>query len=213
AVLITKHPDGFANWPARYTNYGVKSSPWQNGRGDVVHEFVDAAHAAGMKVGFYLSPADNHQWANGTGIYNNGSAWQPTTIPTLVPGDDRTAAVQSGQLPTFHFNLDDYNRYYTNELYELLTQYGPVDEIWLDGNNAIKAAHPDVTITEHYAYADWYRMIRALQPHAVIETGPRSQPPNQSYAGPDARWVGSNAGSREQEWNVLPMNGDPTSQV
>lgn len=213
AVLITKHHDGFVNWPSRYTDYGVKSSPWQNGHGDVVREFVDAAHAAGMKVGFYLSPADNHQWANGTGIYNNGSPWRPTTIPTLVPGDDRSAEVASGKLPTFHFNLDDYNRYYTNQLYELLTQYGPVDEIWLDGNNAIKAAHPDVTITEHYAYADWYQMIRALQPNAVIETGPRSQPPNQSYAGPDARWVGSNAGSREQEWNVLPMNGDPTSQV
>lgn len=213
AVLITKHHDGFVNWPSRYTDYGVKSSPWQNGRGDVVREFVDAAHAAGMKVGFYLSPADNHQWANGSGIYNNGSVWRPTTIPTLVPNDDRTAAVQSGKQPTFHFDLDDYNRYYTNELYELLTQYGPVDEVWLDGNNAIKAAHPDVTITEHYAYADWYQMIRALQPRAVIETGPRSQPPNQSYAGPDARWVGSNAGSREQEWNVLPMNGDPTSQV
>jgi alpha-L-fucosidase len=212
AVLVTKHHDGFVNWQSRYTDYGVMSAPWQGGHGDVVREFVNAAHAAGMKVGFYLSPADMHQWA-ATGIYNNGSAWKPATIPTLVRGDDRAAAVRDGRLPSFRMNLDDYNRYYTNQLYELLTQYGPLDEVWLDGNNAIKAKHPQVTITEHYAYGDWYKMIRTLQPNAVIETGPRSQPPDQSYAGPDVRWVGSNAGSREEEWNILPMNGDPASQV
>ena len=57
AVLVCKHHDGFANWPSGYTEYSVKNTPWKNGRGDVVREFVDACRKYGVKVGLYYSPA------------------------------------------------------------------------------------------------------------------------------------------------------------
>lgn len=60
AKLTVKHVTGFCLWPSRYTDYSVKNSPWKNGQGDVVRDFTDAMHAAGMRVGFYLSPADDH---------------------------------------------------------------------------------------------------------------------------------------------------------
>ena len=57
AVLVCKHHDGFANWPSAYTEYSVKNTPWKNGRGDVVREFVDACRKYDIKVGLYYSPA------------------------------------------------------------------------------------------------------------------------------------------------------------
>ena len=60
AKLVVKHTTGFCLWPSAYTDYSVKNSPWKNGQGDVVRDFTDAMHAAGMSVAFYLSPLDDH---------------------------------------------------------------------------------------------------------------------------------------------------------
>jgi alpha-L-fucosidase len=60
-VLVAKHHDGFCLWPTGQTSYSIKSSPWQNGKGDVVGDAARAARKYGLKFGIYLSPWDRHE--------------------------------------------------------------------------------------------------------------------------------------------------------
>ncbi|MGD0892793.1 MAG: alpha-L-fucosidase [Terracidiphilus sp.] len=60
-VLVAKHHDGFCLWPTEQTNYSIKSSPFENGKGDVVGDVARAARKYGLKFGVYLSPWDRHE--------------------------------------------------------------------------------------------------------------------------------------------------------
>ncbi|MEV0838753.1 alpha-L-fucosidase [Actinocatenispora sera] len=188
AILVVKHHDGFVLYPSRHTGHSVASSAWRGGAGDVLREFVNSMHSHGLKAGVYLSPADENQYHDG--VYANGSARTRRTIPTLVDGDDRAARVADGSLPTFHLTADDYGTYMLDQLYEVLTEYGPIDQVWFDG--APGRIPPDAV--EPYDFASWYSLIRSLAPRAVI-----------SVTGPDVRWVGNENGvARQNEWSVLP---------
>lgn len=59
-VFTAKHHDGFCNWPTQTTDHCLKSSPYRGGKGDLVEEVADAAHAEGLALGLYLSPWDRH---------------------------------------------------------------------------------------------------------------------------------------------------------
>lgn len=90
------------------------------------------------------------------------------------------------------YGSDKYNTFFVNQLTELLTQYGRVDEVWFDGANG---EGPDGKKQE-YDFDNWYKLIRRLQPQATI-----------AIMGSDVRWVGTESGrGRLTEWSVLPVN-------
>ena len=54
-VLTTRHHEGFSLFDSRYSDY---TSAKRGCKRDIVREYVDAARAAGLKVGFYYSLLD-----------------------------------------------------------------------------------------------------------------------------------------------------------
>jgi alpha-L-fucosidase len=83
-----------------------------------------------------------------------------------------------------------YNDVYADQLTELLTQYGPLTEVWFDGANG------EGPNGKRQVY-DWPRtfgLVKKLQPNAVVF----------SDAGPDVRWCGNENGTAgEPNWSTV----------
>jgi len=105
-------------------------------------------------------------------------------------------------------NHKDYGRaeyltYFRNQLRELLTGYGPVFEIFLDGANGGDGFYGGARETrriDRESYYDWattWQLVRSIQPDACLF----------SDAGPDVRWVGNERGvAGEPDWATLNRN-------
>ena len=60
-ITVAKHHDGYCLWPTKTTAYSISQSAWQDGKGDMVKMFMEAAHSHGMQFGVYCSAWDrNH---------------------------------------------------------------------------------------------------------------------------------------------------------
>lgn len=98
------------------------------------------------------------------------------------------------------YGTPEYITYYRNQLRELLTEYGEIFEVWLDGANGgngyYGGANEERKI-DKLTYYDWdntWKLIRKLQPNACIF----------SDAGPDVRWCGNEDGYvGDTNWNTI----------
>ncbi|MGI6073099.1 MAG: alpha-L-fucosidase [Fermentimonas sp.] len=189
-ILTVKHHDGFVLWQSRYTEHGIMSTGFRDGKGDVLKDLSESCKKYGLKLGVYLSPADLYQIESPEGLYGNLSQYTKRTIPRAVEGRPFKNTT------TFEFIVDDYNEYFLNQLFEILTEYGEIHEVWFDG------AHPKRKGGQRYNYAAWKELIHTLAPNAVI------------FGREDIRWCGNESGAtRETEWNIIPYpeNPDTTS--
>jgi alpha-L-fucosidase len=98
----------------------------------------------------------------------------------------------------------EYITYYRNQLRELLTNYGPIFEMWFDGANGGDGYYGGARETrqiDNRTYYDWdntWSIVRELQPEACMF----------SDAGPDIRWVGNESGfAGDPCWATINAEG------
>jgi len=100
-----------------------------------------------------------------------------------------------------------YVEYYRNQLRELLTQYGPIFEVWFDGANGGDGYYGGARErrqigADYYGWDQTYALVRKLQPEAVM------------FSGPDVRWVGNESGiAGDPCWSTINRDqpGTPES--
>lgn len=138
-VLTVKHTEGIALYPSAATTHDITLfKKFRNGKGDIVREFVDACRSRGLKVGlYYCFPGDYSDEAHGNA--------PPPGLPNLHGLPAEAAG--------------DYVGFMKRQLREMLTNYGPIDLLWID------------QYANKYTGDRWPEMlayVRTLQPRCIV---------------------------------------------
>jgi alpha-L-fucosidase len=124
-VFTTKHHSGFCMFETETTDFCVANTPYGQ---DITRQVVDAFRRHGLAVGFYFSPDDFHF------LHRQGctiSRRRPEVLPSNNP------------------ELMGHN---LCQMRELLSNYGPIDAVFLDGDPSglreqCWELQPDVLVT------------------------------------------------------------------
>ncbi len=117
-IFTTKHHDGFCMFDTKTTDYKITSQdcPFsKNSKANATKEIFDAFRKNGMMVGTYFSKPDwssEYYW------------WQ------YFPTPDRHVNYNPAKYPERWNKFQDFTY---NQIEELMTDYGPIDILWLDG--------------------------------------------------------------------------------
>lgn len=115
-VFTTKHHDGFCMWNTGKTDFKISSGPFSsNPRADVAKYVFDAFRKEGLMIGAYFSKPDWH----------SEYYWWPRYA---TPNRNNNYDIRKDP-----WRWQQFKNYTYNQIQELMTNYGPIDILWLDG--------------------------------------------------------------------------------
>lgn len=115
-VFTTKHHDGFCMFDTKETDYKITKSPFKsNPKSNVTKYIFDAFRKDSFMIGAYFSKPDWH-----TPYYWWGR----------FPPKDRNSSYHPKKYPEI---WNKFKEFTFNQIQELMTDYGKVDILWLDG--------------------------------------------------------------------------------
>jgi len=156
-VFTTKHHDGFAMFDTQQSNYKVtdQRTPFsKNPRANITKEIFNAFRGDGFKIGAYFSKPDWH----------SPYYWWP-----YFPPKDRNVNYDPIKYPE---RWENFKRFTYKQIEELMTGYGKIDILWLDGGWVRPLATVDTTV-------DWQRGIKTNQDidmHKIAAMAREKQP-------------------------------------
>lgn len=140
-IFTTKHHDGFSMFDTKQTNYKITDSktPFSSHpRSNITKEVFNTFRNDGFSVGAYFSKPDWH---------NNDYWW------SYFPPKDRNVNYDPLKYPE---RWEAFKTFTYNQIKELVSEYGKVDILWLDGGWVRPLSTVDTTV-------EWQRGIKTNQ--------------------------------------------------
>jgi len=164
-VFTTKHHNGFCMYDTQTTDYKVTNTPF---RRDVTREILDAFRKQGLAIGIYYSPDDFYF------LHQQG---------TLISRRRQEALASSNP---------ELNAYVKKQMSELMTNYGKIDIVFLDGY-------------EQFAKTELAKVCWEINPDVIVTRGAMETPeqylPDQPLPSPwEACYTMGN------QWQFRPTN-------
>lgn len=141
-TITTRHHDGFSLFDTKYSDYDIiDATPFKR---DIIKEIADACQKEGIKLHFYYSQLD----------------WGRDDYYPLGRTGRNTGRTGKGE-------WKDYLAFMSNQLTELLTNYGPIGAIWFDGMWD-RDEEPGGLEPELWDLDGQYGLIHRLQPSCMV---------------------------------------------
>jgi len=156
--ITTRHHDSFCLFRTNETDFNSLNSPAER---DLVGELAESCRKKGLGLFLY---------------YSHGRDWKHPHAPT--PDWAASARPHYDAFPPEYVPYDEvviakYVEFMERQITELLTQYGPIAGIWLDGEGVLKSYARKSglgleKVVELMRLPQLYAMIRRLQPQCLI---------------------------------------------
>ena len=166
-VFTAKHHNGFCMYDTKTTDFSIINTPYGK---DVTRQIVDACRKEGLAVGLYFSPDDFYF------LYKQGVLISRTRPEALASHNE------------------ELNEYTKKQMMELMTQYGKIDIVFLDG-------------VSQFAKTELAKVCWEIDPNVVVTRGaiptPEQETPDSALPSP---WEACY--TLGDQWQFRPTNED-----
>ncbi|MEO7145191.1 MAG: alpha-L-fucosidase [Bryobacteraceae bacterium] len=186
-TITTRHHDSFCLFRTGQTRFTSLASP---ARRDLITELAQACDRRGLGLCFYYSHGRDWRHPHAP----NNDEWGGNARPEYNPPEPSYAYGKA-------HHLEKYLDFMTAQITELLTQYGPIASIWLDG-----IAVPYSGDRTKFHCAELYRRIRGLQPQVLISYK-QGLLGSEDYLAPESKGVPNASGKPMEICSTLQLKG------
>jgi len=170
--ITTRHHDSFCLFNTKTTDFNSVNSPAHR---DIVGELAEQCAKKGLGLCLY---------------YSHGRDWRHPDAPNNDEWGGKARPKYEEKEPYYHYGKEhDINRYLDfmhEQLTELLTNYGHIASIWLDGYGV-----PVNGPIEKFRIPETYALIRKFQPQCLI-SAKWGYNGDEDYYAPEYHWLERN---------------------
>lgn len=149
--LTTRHHDSFCLFDSKYTDFKSTNSPAKR---DLVGELSEQCQKKGL--GFYLYYSHGRDWRHPHAP--NNDEWGGRARPLYDPPENNYKYGED-------HDLQNYVEFMKNQITELLTNYGPIGAIWLDGIAVPLSRKEKIHL---FRVQELYDHIHSMQPQVLV---------------------------------------------